>query len=40
LRLGAGVARKGWLEKTDVVNTLSRSRLERELKQKRYKHKA
>jgi hypothetical protein len=40
LRLGAGVARKGWLEKPDVINTLSRSRLERELQQKRYKHKA
>jgi len=40
LRLGAGVARKGWLEKAGVLNTLSRPRLERELQQKRYKHKA
>ena len=40
LRLGAGVARKGWLKKTDVTNTLSRARLQGELKQKRYKHRA
>jgi DNA polymerase (family 10) len=40
LRLGAGVARKGWLKKSDVVNTQSRGKLERELQQKRYRHKA
>jgi DNA polymerase (family 10) len=38
LRLGAGVARKGWLEKTDVVNTLPWSRLQNALRQKRCKH--
>ena len=32
LRLGAGVARKGWLEKADVINTLPGSRLTDELK--------
>ena len=37
LRLGAGVARKGWLEKADVINTLPSSRLTDELRQKRYK---
>jgi DNA polymerase (family 10) len=31
LRLGAGVARKGWLTKADVVNTWSWARLEKEL---------
>ena len=40
LRLGAGVARKGWLERRDVVNTLSRSALAGELKRKGYKHKS
>jgi DNA polymerase (family 10) len=40
LRLGAGVARKGWLEKVDVMNTRSRVRLQDELKQKRHKRKA
>ena len=35
LRLGAGMARKGWLEKTDVINTLSVKPLLKELKQKR-----
>ncbi len=35
LRLGAGVARKGWLEKTTVINTLPRSTLKNELKRKR-----
>jgi DNA polymerase (family 10) len=40
LRLGAGLAHKGWLEKMDVINTLSRSKLADELKRKRYKHKA
>ena len=39
LRLGASVARKGWLKKRDVVNTLSRPGLAGELRQKRYKHK-
>ena len=32
LRLGAGIARKGWLEKTDVINTLSTQSLLKELK--------
>jgi DNA polymerase (family 10) len=31
LRLGAGVARKAWLEKGDVINTLSLARLRKEL---------
>ncbi len=35
LRLGAGIARKGWLTKEDVVNTLSLPALLRELSQKR-----
>ena len=35
LRLGAGIARKGWLEQTDVVNTLTLKPLLKELKQKR-----
>ena len=35
LRLGAGIARKGWLEQTDVVNTLALKPLLKELKQKR-----
>ena len=35
LRLGAGVARKGWLEKADVVNSLALKTLLKELKQKR-----
>jgi DNA polymerase (family 10) len=35
LRLGAGIARKGWLEKADVVNTLALKPLLKELKQKR-----
>jgi DNA polymerase (family 10) len=34
LRLGAGIARKGWLEKTDVVNTLTLKSLRKELKRK------
>ena len=38
LRLGAGVARKGWLEKSDVVNTLAHAKLQEALRQKRYKH--
>ncbi len=37
LRLGAGVARKGWLEKTDVVNAWPWARLEKELKRLRDK---
>jgi DNA polymerase (family 10) len=35
LRLGAHIARKGWLEKSDVINTLSLKDLMKELKQKR-----
>ncbi|HEU6447877.1 MAG TPA: DNA polymerase/3'-5' exonuclease PolX [Verrucomicrobiae bacterium] len=35
LRLGAGIARKGWLEQRDVVNTLTWDRLEVELRRKR-----
>jgi DNA polymerase (family 10) len=35
LRLGAGVARKGWLTRQDVINALSRDALMRELKRKR-----
>jgi DNA polymerase (family 10) len=35
LRLGAGIARKGWLEKTDVVNTLKLEKLRKELQWKR-----
>jgi len=38
LRLGAGVARKGWLEKADVMNALPWAKLQKELKQKRHKH--
>jgi DNA polymerase (family 10) len=37
LRLGAGVARKGWLQKGQVVNTSTYPRLLVELQQKRYK---
>ncbi len=33
LRLGAGIARKGWLEQMDVVNTLTLKPLLKELKQ-------
>ena len=33
LRLGTGIARKGWLEKKDVVNTLNLAQLLRELAQ-------
>jgi DNA polymerase (family 10) len=32
LRLGAGVARKGWLERGDVINTLPLARLQKELR--------
>jgi DNA polymerase (family X) len=35
LRLGAGIARKGWLTKEDVVNTLPLDRLKEELARKR-----
>ncbi len=35
LRLGAGVARKGWLEKKDVINTLPLAKLRKELTKKR-----
>jgi DNA polymerase (family X) len=35
LRLGAGIARKGWLEPTDVVNTLTLKSLRKELARKR-----
>ncbi len=35
LRLGAGIARKGWLEKSDVINTLSLDKLRKELQRKR-----
>jgi len=37
LRLGTGIARKGWLGKTDVINTLNLPLLLRRLKQKRDK---
>jgi len=35
LRLGAGIARKGWLEKGDVINTLPLEKLQQELRRKR-----
>ena len=35
LRLGAGVARKGWLTKADVMNTLPLAKLMKELGRKR-----
>ncbi len=37
LRLGAGIARKGWLEQTDIINTLSLGLLRNELTRKRTK---
>jgi len=37
LRLGAGIARKGWLTKTDVINTLPLMALMKELGRKRAK---
>jgi DNA polymerase (family X) len=37
LRLGAGIARKGWLTKEDVLNTLPLDRLTKELRSKRMK---
>ena len=39
LRLGAGVARKGWLTKEDVMNTLPLKSLMKELTCKRGKKK-
>ena len=36
LRLGAGIARKGWLEQRDVINTLKLKLLFKELKRKGY----
>jgi len=35
LRLGAGIARKGWLEQRDVINTLTLESLSKKLRQKR-----
>lgn len=35
LRLGAGIARKGWLTKEDVINTLDLPRLRKALQEKR-----
>jgi DNA polymerase (family 10) len=35
LRLGAGIARKGWLEKQDVINTLPLDKLRAALRRKR-----
>ncbi|MDB6067004.1 MAG: pol4 [Pedosphaera sp.] len=35
LRLGAGIARKGWLEKKDIINTLPLEKLMKELQRKR-----
>jgi DNA polymerase (family 10) len=37
LRLGAGIARKGWLTKEDVINTLPLEKLRKELGRKRAK---
>ena len=37
LRLGAGIARKGWLTKADVINTLPLAQLRKELARKRDK---
>ncbi len=37
LRLGAGIARKGWLEQLDVINTLNLKSLTKELSKKRRK---
>ena len=39
LRLGAGIARKGWLTKEDVVNTLPLKDLRKALEKKRAKAK-
>ena len=38
LRLGTGIARKGWLEKSDVINTLPLKALLKELAKKRAKN--
>ena len=38
LRLGAGIARKGWLQKQNVINTLDREGLMKELGAKRAAH--
>jgi DNA polymerase (family 10) len=35
LRLGAGIARKGWLEKKDIINTLPLDKLLKQLKARR-----
>ena len=35
LKLGADIARKGWLTKDDVINTLPLAKLMKELKRKR-----
>jgi len=40
LRLGAGIARKGWLTKADVINTLPLKELMKELGRKRSKRKS
>ncbi|MBI3874866.1 MAG: DNA polymerase/3'-5' exonuclease PolX, partial [Verrucomicrobia bacterium] len=37
LRLGAGIARKGWLEKRDVINTLPLAELMKTLGEKRHR---
>ncbi len=37
LRLGTGIARKGWLEQRDVINTLTFGSLRKELNRKRQK---
>jgi DNA polymerase (family 10) len=37
LSVGAGIARKGWLEKADVINTLPFAKLQKELARKRLK---
>jgi len=37
LKLGAGLARKGWLEQTDLINTLTLKSLRKELARKRLK---
>src|SRR2546428_9450323 len=39
LRLGAGIARKGWLTKADVINTLPLPKLTKELTSKRVRKK-
>ena len=35
LRIGADIARKGWLTEDDVINTLPFAKLQKELKRKR-----